>query len=63
VSPIVLKASAEMAASEGDDGVGSLRTAQRIPESLRRVPMTVLHPASMTPELAKRCCLRNRLKA
>jgi hypothetical protein len=34
-------------------------TVQNIPDCLRRDPITVLHPASMTPEPTKRCWRRN----
>ena len=35
------------------------RTVQNIPDCLRREPITVLHPASMTPEPTNKCWRRN----
>ena len=34
------------------------RRVQSVPDCLSRDPMTVLHPASITPEPMKRCCFR-----
>jgi putative transposase len=35
------------------------RTVQNMPDCLQREPMTVLQPASITPEPTNRCCARN----
>src|ERR1019366_3506113 len=56
--PIVFKAAIEVTASQSQDGVAA-RTVQNMPDCLQREPITVLQPASMTPEPTNRCWLRN----
>jgi hypothetical protein len=53
--PVVLKAAVEMAAAEGEDGVGS-PDPSRHPVSFETDPITVLQPASMTPDPTNRSC-------
>src|ERR1017187_7891631 len=52
--PIVFKAAIEVTASQSQDGVAA-RTVQNMLDCLQREPITVLQPASMTPEPTNRC--------
>lgn len=54
VLPFDLKLAIQLAAAEDNDSLG-LRTVQNMPDLLSRELMTVVHPASVTPEPANRC--------
>jgi hypothetical protein len=56
--PSILKPAVELTASQGQDGVGTAHTPEHA-DCLQREPITVLHPASMTPAPTNRCCRRN----